>query len=240
LKVADVRGGASAKPILDLEAKEESTRSAAAVVIWLLLLPLPRIASAPPADSWKGKYSTFRYNFLYGKDTKAENVVSRNTELWRTDYELYQNDAGVARQELTHMNWKRSIEAPMDVRLLDYGHGYGRVWDRGGTQLIEGPLGPLATGKSLGTRQILGFTCEGKEYEWTTFQHAKVQLQSWSAQNSTFRVPLLRVEYFTDDTDSLLGLTVEVVTAVEPANDLPSSLFEVPLGLHVSRVLSID
>src|ERR1035438_1245839 len=148
-------------------------RTAVAVVLCLMMWPLPRMTSAPPTDFWKGKYAIFHYNFMYGKDVKDESRVSRSVWFREFDYDLYQNDAGVAREELTHMNTARMVEGPLDVRLLDYVHGYGRLWDKGGTQLIEGPLGPPVPGKSLGTRQILGFTCEGKEYEWTTFQHAQ-------------------------------------------------------------------
>ena len=215
-------------------------RTAVAVGVWLMLWPLPRMASAPQTDFWKGKYAIFQYHFMYDKDVKDESRVSRGIWLREFDYDLYQNNAGMAREELTHMNTNRSVEGPLDVRLLDYGHGLGQVWDKGGTQLIKGPLSPLVPGKSLGTRQILGFTCEGKEYIWTTFQHAKVQLESWSAQDSTFRVPLLRVQHYTDDTGALLGVTVEVVMQLEAASDLPASLFEAPEGLQVSSVPAIE
>ncbi len=215
-------------------------RTAFAVGVWLMILPLPRMASAPPTDFWKGQYAIFQYHFMYGKDIRNENRVSRSVWFREFDYDLYQNDAGIAREELTHMNTNRSVEGPLDVRLLDYTHRNGRVWDKGGTQVIEGPLSPLGPGKSLGTRQILGFACEGKEYEWTTFQHAKVQLESWSAKDSTFKVPLLRVQHYTDDAGALLSVTVEVVMKLGTATDLPASLFEPPEGMQVSKVPAIE
>ena len=138
---------------------------------------LPKMVSARQNDFWKGQYAIFQYHFMYGNDVKNENRVTRSVWFREFDYDLYQNDSGIAREELTHMNTNRSVEGPLDVRLLDYAHGNGRVWDKGGNQVIEGPLGPLVPGKSLGTRQILGFTCEGKEYEWTTFQRARVRTE---------------------------------------------------------------
>lgn len=210
------------------------------VAAWVMMWPLATTPQMAETGAWKGKYAIFQYNLLYGTDVQDQNRVSRSMELREFDYDLFQNDSGIAREDLTHMNTNRGLEGPLDVRLLDYGHGYGRVWDKGGTQLVEGPLDPLVPGKSIGTRQILGFACEGREYEWTTFQHATVQLESWSAKDSTFKVPLLQVQHFTDNAGDLLGITVDVVTQLEPASELPASLFVAPEGLKVVKVHSIE
>ena len=74
---------------------------------------------------------------MYGKDIRNESRVSRSVWFREFDYDLYQNDAGIAREELTHMNTNRSVEGPLDVRLLDYTHRNGRVWDKGGTQVMR-------------------------------------------------------------------------------------------------------
>jgi hypothetical protein len=186
-------------------------------------------------DSWKGKYEFYQFNL--GED---KGLAFHDAFNWKSDYDLYQNRDGVARLELTHLNRNRLLEGPLDIQLLDYRQGVGWVWDKGGALAIKGPLGPPAEGKSLGTRQILGFTCEGKEYERTTFQQGKVQLQSWSARDTNFRFPLLRVSYHTTSTGVLSALIVQVVTQLEPVSDLPASLFEVPAGLRATAVRSIE
>jgi hypothetical protein len=160
--------------------------------------------------------------------------------VWETDYDLFQSPAGVVREQMTNMNWHPSVEAPMDIRLLDYTRGYGLVFDKGGRQAIRGPLSPPVAGTPLEQRQILGFICDGKQYDWTTPQHARVQLQRWSARDSDLKVPLLQVEYFTDDTGALLTLRVTAVSQLERTSGLPASLFEPPAGLHPIDVPSVE
>ena len=184
---------------------------------------------------WKGKYEVYQFNL--GEDKGS---VAHHADEWKSDYDLYQNQSGLVRLELTHMNRNRSIEGPLDIQITDYRQGVGWVWDKGSTLAIKGPLRSPSGGKSLGTRQIIGLTCEGKEYEWTTFQQAKVDLQSWSAQETNFKLPLLRVRYVTDSAGVLSALIVEVVTKLEPTTALPESLFEVPAGLQFNLVRSIE
>ena len=191
---------------------------------------------------WKGKYAVYQFNLggAVAVGGEAEGRVIHAGTVWESDYDLYQNPQGVARLELTHMNRNRSVEGPLDIQLLDYRQGMGWIWDKGGNQATKGPLGPRAAGMTLGTRQILGFTCEGNNYEWTTWQNATMQLQSWSAQDTNFRVPLLRVRYVTDSAGVLSALIIQVVTQAERISDLPASLFEVPAGLRVVAVRSIE
>jgi len=193
-------------------------------------------------SSWKGKYVEYQFNLAgavaVGGDTNGSVVHSGSD--WRSDYDLYQNDRGVVRLELTRMNRYRSVEGPLENKILDYSRGVGWIWDKGGTTAIEGPFGPPVAGKSLGRRQILGFTCGGEEYEWKTGQQSRVQLQSWSPQDTSFRFPVLRVQYVTDSAGVLLALIVDVVTQVEAVPDLPSSLFNPPAGLKVHSVPSLD
>jgi hypothetical protein len=192
---------------------------------------------------WKGKYHVFYYDlsektshdYIHNKD-----LIIRGSQLWTQEYDLYEGAGGIVREELTHMNRNRSVEAPMDIRLLDYTAGTGLVFDKGGREAIKGPLVPPAPGRHLGSRLIMGFSCEGKEYEWKTFQGATVDLQRWSAVGSGPKVPLLEVSYFTDATGALLGLTVQVVEKLEPTEELPRSLFEPPPGLHIMPVPLID
>lgn len=188
---------------------------------------------------WKGKFQIYQLNFSFGTRTERNRTeVHRGADLWKYEYELYQNADGVARQELTSMNRNRTVEGPLDVRLMDYSRGSGIVFDKGGKDALSGPLVPVP-GRRSSQRRILGFDCEGKEYDWTTFQGAKVNLQSWSAQDSTLKVPLLEVEYFTDDKGSLLALTIQVVSEIEPVSQLPDSLFQFPRGLHVVKAPSV-
>jgi hypothetical protein len=192
---------------------------------------------------WKGKFEVYQFNFSYGTaHDYAQNreFIHRGVDLWKEEYDLYQNPTGIARQELTHMNRNRSVEGPLDVRLLDYSRGYGLVFDKGGGRAIEGPLEPTVAGRDLGSRRILGFACRGRQYEWTTFQQVKVQLQSWSAHGSNLRVPLLQVENITDSTGALVTLRIRVVSNLEPVPYLPASLFEQPAGLQVTKVPSIQ
>ena len=178
---------------------------------------------------WKGKLEIYQFNFSIATGVEDKNLVSRNVELWRNQYDLYQNPEGMAREELTQQSQvgNTSIEAPHDIRLLDYNRSYGLSFDRLGKHAMGGPLAPVP-GKVIAQRRILGFVCDGKEYQWTTFQHATVQLKSWSARDSDFKVPLLEVEYFTDDTGALLAMTVQVVSKLEAISELPAALFQAP------------
>lgn len=185
---------------------------------------------------WRGRLQVFQFNFMYGVGVQDRSLVTRDVEVRRSDYDLYQSAAGVAREELAHIDWNRSVEGPMDIRLFDYARGYGLVFDKGGSQAVRGPLVPPAAGKPLEQRRILGFVCDGTEYEWTTFQHARVELEQWYARDSDLRVPLLQVEYFTDDTGALLTLRVTAVSQLERASGLPASLFQAPAGLHAIDV----
>ncbi len=185
---------------------------------------------------WKGKFQVFQYNFLCTTATdrpEDTECVRREVELWKYDYDLYQNPQGIAREELTHMNRNRSVEGPLDFRLLDYKQGYRFAWDKSGDRVIKDTFNPPVTGRSAGSRRILGFTCDGTDYRWTTFQQSKIERQSWSARSSDFKVPLLVVEYFTRHTGEMLSLTIEVVSQIEAVPDLPASLFEPPPDLQV-------
>jgi hypothetical protein len=163
-------------------------------------------------------------------------LVARRVETWTRDYDLYQGPQGVVREELTRTTGQRSVGSLMDIKLLHYDAGWGLVFDKGGSTAIKGPLSPPTAARTIGTRTILGFVCDGKEYAWKTFQQATVQLRSWTAENSGLKVPLLEVEYFTDSTGSLIGLTIQYVASIEPAANLPDSLFEPPPGLHITNV----
>ena len=189
---------------------------------------------------WKGKLEVRQFNFSYAVGVRNKSHVVRSVGVWKSNYDLYQNPEGVVREELTFINRNRSVEGPMDVRLFNYAGGKGLVFDKGSPQAVEGPLAPPVPGRRLGERRILGFTCEGKEYQWKTFQQATVELQSWTANDSSLKVPLLQVEYFTDNTGALLALTVRVVSHVEPASDLLPSLFRPPAGLHVVHVPIVE
>ena len=134
------------------------------------------------------------------------------------------------------MNTNRSVEGPLDVRILDYSRGEGLVFDKGASLAIRGPLRPPGAERALEPRQILGFTCDVAEYRWTDLQHGTVQLQRWTARDSSLRVPLLEVEYYADNSGALLALTVRVVSELETAQQLPASLFQAPPGLKITEV----
>lgn len=207
----------------------------------LLFLFFPACATAQQRSQpsyWKGQLRIYQFNFMYGEGIKDKSVVSRTVDVWEYDYDLYEDPVGVVREELTHLNRNRSMQPPMDIRILDYHRGYGVVYDRGAKQGMGGPLVPVA-GRPLPERKLLGFACEGRQYRWTTPQLATVELQAWTASDPGPKVPLLEVEYFTDDTGSLLSLTVTAVTKIAPTSALPPSLFEVQPSLHVLHVPSI-
>jgi hypothetical protein len=209
-------------------------------IIALLLCPSFAVGQQPTQPRfWKGKLEIHQFNFSFGTQTQEnKTTLFRGVDLWKYEYELYQNPDGVAREELTAMNRNRSVEGPLDIRLLDYTRGSGFVFDKGGKEATRGPLVPVS-GRTSGSRRILGLVCVGTNYEWATSQHATVQLQSWRAQNSSFKVPLLEVEYFTDNTGALLALTITVVRSLEPVPHLPNSLFQLPPGLNVVEVPSV-
>ena len=185
---------------------------------------------------WKGELDVRQFNFSYAVGVHDKSHVVRSVGLWKTTYNLYQNAQGVAREDLSYVNRNRSLGGPLDVKLFNYSKGEGLIFDKDSPQAIEGSLTPPVRGNAIGQRTILGFSCAGKEYRWKTSQGATVDLQSWRATNSTFLVPLLEVEYFSDDTGALLSLTVQVVSHLMPASAIPQSLFQPPAGLRVVRV----
>lgn len=214
-----------------------------AVLIGLILTASGTLSKTPQlSDSgfWKGKFEIYQYNFVYGTGVRDPSLVTRETQLWKFDYDFYANDQGVVREELMQMNRNRSLEGPLDVRLLDYDRNEAVLFDKGGKQETKGPLAPSGTSQDLGARRIMGFLCGGKEYRWRTFQNADVQLQRWRAQDSTLKVPLLELEYFTDATGALLSMRVQVISKVEPTSQLPSSLFMPPSGLKVVQVPDVE
>src|SRR5579859_1420471 len=87
----------------------------------LIFITSSTLAKTPQLSEsgfWKGKFEIFQYNFLHSTGVGDRSLVSREMELWKFDYDLYANEQGVAREELTHMNRNRSLEGPLDVRLL--------------------------------------------------------------------------------------------------------------------------
>jgi len=190
------------------------------------------------SGSWEGEFEIFQYSFSYGEGhnyVENRDIVARDVEVWTYEYRLYQNPAGVAREELLHTNRTLSVGGPAGVKVMDYRRGVGIAFSKGGTQATEGPLDPPGPSTSLEARRILGFPCRGVQYRWTTFQHSTAVLQRWSAQNSNFKVPLLQITWLADKDGALLGLTVEVVSHLEEVHDLPATLFEWPKGLSVLR-----
>lgn len=213
------------------------TRLWAAFSLVLMILAMPAYAQQDSQTAfWKGKLEVRQFNFSYAVGVRNQHHVVRSVDVWKTNYDFYQNSAGIVREELTFINHNRSVGGPVDIRLLNYAEGVGLVFDKGRPEAIEGSLKPPVQGKSLGVKHVLGFSCEGLEFEWKTFQHASVQLQSWRAVNSSLRVPLLQVEYFSDNTGALIALTVRVVSLVEASPTLPPSLFQPPEGLRIVHV----
>ena len=191
---------------------------------------------ASHAGFWKGKLQITQYNFSNATVhdyVRGRDYTRRGVDLWKEEYNLYQSPAGVVREELISMNRGRSVEGPMDVRLLDYPRGYSLVFDKGGGRAVKEPLDPPVPGESIGSRGILGFVCDGREYKWSTFQRSKVELRSWSTRDSDFKVPLLQLESMSESDGALLALRVRVVSTLEPASGLPASLFEPPPDLDV-------
>lgn len=209
-----------------------------------LMLAFCAALSAVPQSSeprfWRGKFHLFQFHFLYSLGVEDRNLVKRDVVVRQTDYDLVQSPAGIVREELTHMNWNPSVGGPMGVRLLDYSRGVGIVFDKDRGQALRGPLLPPVAAVPLEQRQILGFLCDGKEYDWTTSQLARVQMQRWSARDSDLKVPLLEVEYFTKDNGELLSLNVAEVSDIESVSGTPASVFEPPSGLHIFEVPSIE
>jgi len=188
------------------------------------------------AAFWKGELDVRQFNFSYAVGVHDKSQVVRSVGLWKTNYNLYQNAQGVAREDLAYVNRNRSLGGPLDVKLFNYSRGEGLIFDKGRPQAIGGSLTPPVRGKAIGERTILGFSCAGNEYRWKTSQGATVDLRSWKATDSTFLVPLLEVEFFSDDTGALLSLTVQVVSHLMPAPEIPQSFFQPPDGLRVVRV----
>lgn len=213
------------------------------LALGLTLLCIPKTIAGGQASSkgsfWDGQFEVFQFTFT---DTTAHNSVLnknfryRGADLTTYVYKLYQNPDGIAREELTSMSRNRSVEGAIDVKILNYRTGEGIVFNKSGTQAVEGPLRPQVQGKNIGERKILGFLCIGEEFRWQTRQGGIVDLQRWSARGSDFKVPLLEVEYSADKTGALLGMWVRMVSRLEQVDELPASLFEVPLGLHISNV----
>jgi hypothetical protein len=216
-------------------------RTLVATVLAFVFTAAPGWAQRQSASGyWRGTLEVHQFNFSYAVGVRDKNLVTRGVDQWESDYDLYQSAAGVAREELTHLNRNRSVEPPMDIRILDYRSDSGLVFDRGGEQAIKGPLTPAAPGRNIGSRRILGVQCRGMEYEWETPQGATVKLDKWSGLDTSFKVPLLEVAYFTDSSGALLSLTLRMVTKLETVDSLPDSLFQPPPGLEVTNVPLIE
>jgi hypothetical protein len=191
---------------------------------------------------WQGKLESYSFDFFYGVGIEDSTVISREGWVERHEYDLYQSPAGVAREELTNLTRTRTmtiVGSPYNIRIFDYTRGKGVAFFKDRQEGAEGPLIPLLEVSPRQPRTILGFACEGKHYRWATFQNATVELDTWTAQGGGPRVPLLEVSYVTDPRGSLLGLTVTMVTKLEPAADLPASLFEVPERVRPTHVESV-
>ncbi|HUI42874.1 MAG TPA: hypothetical protein VL523_12990 [Terriglobia bacterium] len=201
-------------------------------VACIFVAPAAPSQEIPPAGFWQGTYSTYQFNFSFGvgHDYLAQkDFTSRSEDMWQLDYKLYLSPAGVAREELAHMNRTRSIEGPMDVRLLDYARGTAVVFDKDG-RAVSGPLGPPVQGVVIGTRVILGFTCEGKRYSWNG-ANTRLEMESWTPQDPGIRLPVLQVIYVSDERATLISMEVKVVSKLEPAEGLPASIFHLPGGI---------
>src|SRR5574337_812652 len=122
--------------------------SVAFVAMSTVFLPPANAQQSPQADFWKGKLEIRQFNFSYAVGVRNKNLAVRSVDLWRSDYDLYQDLSGVAREELAFINRNRSVEGPMDVKLFNYANGTGLVFDKGRPQAIEGPLVPPVAGQT--------------------------------------------------------------------------------------------
>ena len=220
-------------------------------VLFCLLAPLFGLGQGPRKTDWQGKVEIHKYNFLYGTGQRyvyghggnfvgTKPIVTRHVETATRDYDLYVGAGGTVREQLTHATGQPSIGPPKDVRLLHYGVGWGLVFDRGKSTAVRGPLTPPTSPREIGTRTILGFLCEGKQYKWRTRQGGTVDLQTWRATRSGIGVPLLQITHFSDKTGTLLALVVQFVALIKPVSSLPESLFQQPTGLRVTHVPFIE
>lgn len=220
-------------------------------VLLCLSAPLLGLGQGPPNTEWQGKIEIHIYNFLFGTGQRyvyghggsfvgTKSIVVRRVETATRNYDLYVGPGGVAREQLTRATGQPSIGPLKDIRLLHYSAGWGLVFNRGGSTAIKGPLTPSTSPREIGTRTILGFLCEGKQYKWRTRHGGTVELETWAATRPVVTVPLLQVTHLTDKAGALLALVVQFVAMIKPTSNLPKSLFEPPTGLQVSPVPFIE
>jgi hypothetical protein len=192
--------------------------------------------------SWKGKLTIVTFNFSEATEhnnvLKTDRVLQNATMEWY-GYDLYQSAQRIVREELTYISRNRSVELPMDVKILDYGRNTEVTFDKGGTQEARWRLMPPTHPTPLETRGILGQTCQGLQYEWKKDGYT-LRRQLWLAKDTNFKTPLFQMRYLFKPAGTMIYMETRVVTEFEPVPDLPASLFEAPQGLKVVDMPDVD
>lgn len=192
---------------------------------------------------WKGKLEVVAFNFT--EVTEMKPLPGQLTgppigppyfaaDVTEYRYDVYQNQEGVVRHELTYTSRNRSVGWPLDIELLDYGHGYGLGYNKRGDRAERYRLRPPVSGVAIEQRRILGHQCEQLQYEWEDSLHdAKIKEQVWLAADAVFEDPLLKIRHIFGKGNVLKYMEIRVMTRLEAVGNLPASLFEPPAGLKV-------
>ncbi len=145
--------------------------------VYVLAGVLPALAAALAAAShadqrgyWKGRLDVVAFNFtevsemarlpgqLSGPLTGPTYFAA---DISQYRYDVYQNQQGLVRHELTYTSHNRSVGWPLDIELLDYRRGYALGYDNESDQAERHPLRPPVSPVALEHRRILGHLCDG-------------------------------------------------------------------------------
>lgn len=184
-------------------------------------------AKESPNGYWTGELHIVEVN--YGGQTFIR----------EQNYRLYQDPAGIARRELT-LTWGGGMPCVgCEIRIYDYPAGTITSFDRSGSVAFEAPSLSPASGqsKTLEGRVIMGYHCTGRELSWRQHTNRYLRVRdTWTATRTTFKTPLLAIEYAYDSSGALIYMRSEYVTSFSPSGPLAEELFRAPAPRKLIKV----
>lgn len=194
--------------------------------------------ASPQKSYWKATLEVLTLNFT-AKDELAPQV-SKTTKT-KLIYRVYQNPAGIIRQELiTSPPLSGVVGSGRDVQIIDYRQGTLLAFDKGKPKAVRYKLTEpeeeptLGESVSLGRMKIMGYLCGGVEIRSRDPRNRAGQIrQRWTATQAGFKQPLLEVVNWIGSQGELISMTTRIVTSLEPVGYIDAALFELPPGYQI-------
>jgi hypothetical protein len=176
----------------------------------------------------------------------ADSTSRRGSEIVLR-YRVYQNPRGIARHELVSSPPLTVIGVGRDVHIIDFNNGTLVAFDKAGTTAVRSRLLEFERNRfapqsiPIGKKIILGYECTGVEFR-SQDPNAKVNevRQAWVATGIDFREPLIETIKRLDSNEQPISITEKVITQLQPAQHLDSSLFRVPNGYKITDAGSLN